>query len=549
MFPFAPRSKERSMSFLDRMRTQKFLSFTLILFTLSIGIVIGTLISSGVKAAKDNPAAPGATPLVIPSPVELSNTFAQIAKQVEPSVVNISTTYLPKQTTNLNRRGARRQQVPQDDDSDNNGMDDFLYRFFGNPFGNGAPGGNGMGRRDQALGSGVVVDKAGYILTNNHVVDKADRIQVKFVDDPTEYDAKVVGVDAPTDLAVIRVEGKKDLSVAKIGNSEAVQVGDWCMAIGSPFGFQATVTAGIISAKERDIPGDSSQFQHFLQTDAAINPGNSGGPLLNVRGEVIGINTAIASRSGGYQGVGFALPINTAAMVYNDIIKTGKVTRGSIGITFTADPMQARALLKAYNVTEGGVFVQSVAPGGPAEKAGLKDGDVIVAVNGKPVHDGGELVNTVTTTPVGTALNLTVVRSGKRDNYKVVVGNLAQIFPDKFGAGDESASARQEGGAASFGMQIQNLTDQRREQMGLKEQGGVLVTSVETNSFAEDIGLRQGDVLLSINNHPINTTDDVMKIKGTMKPGDAVAFRVMSKGRGTDWTSAFLAGTLPNNPQ
>ena len=189
--------------------------------------------------------------------------------------------------------------------------------------------------------------KAGYILTNNHVVDKADRIQVKFTHDPAEYDAKVVGVDAATDLAVIRVEGKHDLTPAKIGNSDAVQVGDWCMAIGSPFGFQATVTAGIISAKERDVD-PSMQFQHFLQTDAAINPGNSGGPLLNIRGEVIGINTAIASRSGGYQGIGFALPVNTAAQVYNEIIKNGKVTRGSIGITLLLGSDQARALLKAW---------------------------------------------------------------------------------------------------------------------------------------------------------------------------------------------------------
>ena len=276
-------------------------------------------------------------PLQIPNPVELSSTFSQIAKQVEPSVVNISTTYNPKPArTTRNRRQLQQPDDGDQGDSGGGGMDDFLYRFFGgNPFGgNNSPE---MSRRGYALGSGVVVDKAGYILTNNHVVDKADRIQVKFNDDPTEYDAKVVGVDAPTDLAVIRVEGKSSVVPAKIGNSEAVQVGDWCMAIGSPFGFQATVTAGIISAKERDIPGDTSQFQHFLQTDAAINPGNSGGPLLNIRGEVIGINTAIASRSGGYQGIGFALPINTAAQVYNDIIKNGKVTRGSIGITFDVE--------------------------------------------------------------------------------------------------------------------------------------------------------------------------------------------------------------------
>src|SRR3974390_677619 len=317
------------MSFIEKFRGQKLLSFTLILFTLSIGIVIGTVINSGVKAAKESTVAPGATPLAIPNPVELSNTFTQIAKMVEPSVVNISTTYLPKapaQGRNFNRR----QVVPPNDDDQGNGDDNFLYRFFGgNPFGE-----QPDQRRGEALGSGVVVDSAGYILTNNHVVDKADRIQVKFLNDPTEYEAKVIGTDPQTDRAVIRVEGKKNLAPAKIGNSEAVQVGDWAVAIGSPFGFQATVTAGIISAKERDIPGDTSQFQHFLQTDAAINPGNSGGPLLNIRGEVIGINTAIASRSGGFQGVGFALPINEAARVYNDIIKNGKVTRGSIGIKF-----------------------------------------------------------------------------------------------------------------------------------------------------------------------------------------------------------------------
>ena len=189
----------------------------------------------------------------------------------------------------------------------------------------------------------------------------------------------------PTDLAVIRVEGKKDLTVAKMGNSDAVQVGDWAIAIGSPFGYQATVTAGIISAKERDVD-PSMQFQHFLQTDAAINPGNSGGPLLNIRGEVIGINTAIATRNGGYQGIGFALPVNTAAQVYNDIIKNGKVTRGSIGIRFTpSDTDQARANLKVAGVKEG-VFVVQVTPGGPSEKAGMKEGDVITAINGKPVH-------------------------------------------------------------------------------------------------------------------------------------------------------------------
>jgi serine protease Do len=520
------------------------LSFTLMLFTLSMGIVIGTLVNSGVKAARDSSAAPDATPLVIPNPVELSNSFSQLAKQVEPSVVNISTTYIPKPSrTSQNRRG---RPVPQDDDDQDNsgGMDEFLYRYFGNPFGNGAP--NLQQPRSSGTGSGVVVDTNGYILTNNHVVDKADRIQVKFTGDPTQYTAKVVGVDGPTDLAVVKVEGKKNLRAAKIGNSDAVQVGDWAVAIGSPFGFQATVTAGIISAKERDVD-PTQQFQHFLQTDAAINPGNSGGPLLNIRGEVIGINTAIASRSGGFQGVGFALPINSAANVYNDIIKHGKVTRGSIGIKFTpSGTEQAAALLKSFGV-EQGVFVQEVTPGGPAEKAGMRDGDIIVAINGKPVKEGGDLVNTVIATPIGNSLNVTVLRDHKRQELKVVVGDLAQIFPDKFGNG-ESTKANPDVGATSFGMSIKNLNDQWRQTLNLKDKNGVLVDSVEPNSFAEDIGLVKNDVIVSINQQPVNSTDDVMRVRGTLKPGTAVAFRVLrQQGRGNGpWVTTYLAGTLPN---
>jgi serine protease Do len=542
------------MSLIDRLRTQKLLSFTLTVFTLSIGIVIGTLITGGVKAAKDDKVAPGATPLVIPNPVELSNAFTQIAKSVEPSVVNISTTYLPKspQQSRGGQNGRRRQQMMPPDQGgdqggDNNGMDEFLYRFFGNPFGGGAPGAS---RKEEALGSGVVVDKAGYILTNNHVVDKADIIKVKFTGDPTDYTAKVVGVDAQTDLAVIHVEGKHEFTPAKIGNSDAVQVGDWAMAIGSPFGFQATVTAGIISAKQRDIPGDTTQYQHFLQTDAAINPGNSGGPLLNMRGEVIGINTAIASQSGGYQGIGFALPINTAAVVYNQIIKTGKMTRGSIGITYSSLESQNNALLRAAKVSEG-VFIQSVQPGGPAERAGLKEEDIIVAVNGKPVHNGNELVDIVSVTPVGTPLDLTVIRNGKRDNFKVTVGDLSQVFADRFDSGKQSPQSTPEATTVSFGMSIQNLTDQSRSNLGIKEKGGVQVVEVDPDSFAEEVGLAAGDVILSINRQPVNSTDDIKKLQSALKPGDAVAFHVTRKprtGRG-EWQSSYLAGTLSSNPR
>jgi len=528
------------MSFFDNIRRQKLLSFTLILFTLSIGVVIGTLINTGVKAAKENTVAPGAAPLAIPDPVQLSTAFSQIAKQVEPSVVNISTTYLPKAPTQSRNR--RRAPAPDDEDNDGNGMEDFFFRFFGNPFGGTMP--EMPQRKGYALGSGVVVDRNGYILTNNHVVDKADRIQVKFTGDPTEYDAKVVGVDPPTDLAVIRVEGKSSLPPAKIGNSDSVQVGDWAIAIGSPFGFQATVTAGIISAKERDVD-PQQQFQHFLQTDASINPGNSGGPLLNIRGEVIGINTAIASRTGGNQGIGFALPINTAVKVYNQIIQTGKVVRGSIGVRFTpSDTNSARSLLKAYGA-EHGVFVQDVAPGGPAEKAGVKAGDIILAINGVPVKNGGDLVERVTATPVGTAVKLTVLREGKKQDYQVVVADLARVFPDQFGSGRSEENPRSEGTQAKFGITIENLTAAKRDNMGLKQSGGVLISDVEASSFADDIGIQKGDVLVEINRQPVNSVDDVKRIQESLRPGQAVAFRIMRPTRNGQWVSTFLGGTLP----
>jgi serine protease Do len=308
------------------------------------------------------------------------------------------------------------------------------------------------------------------------------------------------------------------------------------------------VTAGIISAKSRDID-PSMQFQHFLQTDAAINPGNSGGPLLNIRGEIIGINTAIASRSGGYQGIGFALPINTAAKVYNDIIRTGKVTRGSIGIRFTpSETPRAEANLKVSGVNEG-VFVEQVAPGGPSEKAGIKEGDVIVAINGKPVREGNQLVDTVTATSVGDALNVTVSRDGKKHDYKIVVGDLAQIFPESYGKDRQLPNQHEEGTTVSFGMQVKNLTSQMQESMGLK-QNGVQVVSVEPGSFAEDINLLAGDVIVSINRQPVANTDDLKRLQGNLKAGDPVQFRVMRRVGGrssTDWQPAFVAGTLPNN--
>src|SRR3974390_522470 len=357
-----------------RMKAHRWAYTLNILITLSVGILIGTVISYGVKGKERQKS--DATPLTLPSPQQMSNTFSTIAKQMEPSVVNINTESTIK---NVHRRRGGQGQ----DDEDGGGMDDFVNHFFGAPGGQGAPGANGDGAiRERSLGSGVIVDAKGYIVTNRHVVEKADRVRVRFQDDPpgVQHDAKVIGTDQETDLAVIKVEVDRSLPAAKMGNSDSMQVGDWVLAVGSPFGLSETVTAVIISAKGRDIvPG--RQFQTFIQTDAAINPGNSGGPLVNMNGEVIGINTAIYTSGGGYQGVGFAMPSNTVVSVYNQLIGPDhKVARGSIGVEFNAVPNPAVA--RVYGVTSG-VTIEHVTPNGPAEKAGLPTADTTLSVNDK----------------------------------------------------------------------------------------------------------------------------------------------------------------------
>ena len=542
------------MSFYDKMRRQKFLSFTVMVFTLAIGILIGTLAQTSAKAAKEQTAAPDATPLTIPNATPVENEFTRVAKELEPSVVNISIDYIPKATTQ-SRATPRRRQQPQDDDDDQNGgqggLPDFFQRFFGQ-----GGGGNQFGEPQdvpsQSLGSGVVVDRNGYILTNNHVVEKATRIKVKFMNDPTEYAATVIGTDKETDLAVIHVD-RKGLAAARIGNSDAMQPGDWSIAIGSPFGFQATVTAGIISAISRDIPGDSNaSFQHFIQTDAAINPGNSGGPLANIKGEVIGINTMIASRSGGYQGIGFAMPINSAVKVYNEIIKAGHMTRGSIGITF--EPEQNPALLKVYG-TDHGIFVRTVVPNGPAEKAGVKEQDVLTSIGGKPVTKGQDLIDMVADSPIGSTLKVAVMRDRKPITLEIVVADRTKLF-----AGGLDGNAPQEPGAESdtskmkFGMSVQGLKAVDRQNMGFKGGGGVLIASIEPGSFADDIGLQKGDVIVELNREKVNGPEDIRRIQNGLKPGQPVAFQVMRqaqgpRGGGGEWQSFFAAGTVPAGNQ
>src|SRR4029079_14461507 len=338
---------ERARAFWGRFKANRWAYTLSILLTLAVGILLGTIISYGVKGKEGQSKSSDATPLTVPAAKELSNAFSQISKQLEPSVVNINTESTVK---NPHARGRRRAQPgnPPDNSPDNdqdNPLEDFVDRFFG---GQGGPGGGADGSiRERSLGSGVLVDAKGYIITNRHVVEKADRVRVRLQDDPpgVQHDAEVIGTDQETDLAVIKIESTKPLPAAKMGNSGGMQVGDWVLAIGSPFGLNATMTAGIVSYKGRNIvPG--RQFQSFIQTDAAINPGNSGGPLVNMQGEVIGINTAIYTQTYGYQGVGFAMPSNTVREVYDQLTSAEhRVARGSIGVTFNP---QTPALARVY---------------------------------------------------------------------------------------------------------------------------------------------------------------------------------------------------------
>src|SRR5256886_12077657 len=397
-----------------------------ILATLALGILIGTVVSYSVKGQEAKKVSDAAV-LSVPSPQQLSSQFAQISKQLEPSVVNINTESTIK--TQRRRRG-------NPGGEDENPFDDFFDRFFGGPGGQGGQGGGGS-LRERSLGSGVIVDTKGFILTNRHVVEKADRIRVKLQDDPGSvlHEAKVVGTGQETDLAVIKIDVDKSLPSAKLGNSDSMQVGDWVLAVGSPFGLQATVTAGIVSAKGRNIvPG--RQFQSFIQTDAAINPGTSGGPLVNMAGEVIGINTAILTDTNAYAGVGFALPSNTVANVYNQLIgPEHRVARGSIGIEFNAQ--ENPAIARVYGVNSG-VTISNVVAGSPADQAGLKVGDTITSVDGRPVKNGDELVGDIASRKPGAKVTLGLIRNGKKQDTTGTVADRAKLFASRLG-GEESS--------------------------------------------------------------------------------------------------------------
>src|SRR5215472_2489239 len=512
-------------------RQRKVLASAFLAFTLAVGIIIGSIVSGRVSATKGfGFAGSTATPLTVPDPIPSSTTFAGIVNKVEPAVVNIATTQV------LERKQAQKKRRAQPYDQDDP-MQDFFDRFF-----DGRPD-NGP-RAERSLGSGVIVDKSGFILTNNHVVEQATKIQVQLYGDTTKYTAKVVGVDEATDLAVIKIDAGKELPVAKLGNSDGVQVGDWVLAIGSPFGLQATVTAGIISAKDR--AGIGQQFQRFLQTDAAINPANSGGPLVDLSGQVIGINTAIITGSRGYEGVGFALPSTMAIKVYDQIIKQGRVTRGSIGVSFqeeiSTNPITLKSLGAPY-----GIVIETVQPGSPAEKAGLKGGDVITSVNGHPVKAGNDLVNPIADAPIGSKVKLTYIRDRVQKEATAEVGDRTRVFPNMVGrsSGEQPAEA----GPVEFGLHVEELTPERGKRVGVEGQKGVIVTEVEPASFAEDINFGRGDVITEINRASVNSVADYRKAVSSLKPGEDITFKVLRRQDGDRMLTLYLSGKVPSESQ
>src|SRR5579864_7803396 len=520
-----------------RMKAHRWVYTLSILLTLSLGILIGTVVSYGVKG-KEGQKSSDATPLTVPSPQQMSNAFSQIDKQMEPSVVNINT------ESTIKNPHRRRGQNPDDEDN-GGGMEDFFNKFFGGPGGQGNPfGGGGDGAiRERSLGSGVIVDSKGYIITNRHVVEKADRIRVRFQDDPpgTQHEAKVIGTDQETDLAVIKVDVDRQLPAAKMGNSESMEVGDWVLAVGSPFGLSETVTAGIVSAKGRDIvPG--RQFQTFIQTDAAINPGNSGGPLVNMAGEVIGINTAILSETNAYAGVGFALPSKTVAEVYNQLVSPDhRVARGSIGITF--DSVENPAIARVYGQGSG-VTVSSVVAGSPADNAGLKIGDTITSVDGKKVSKGSELVADIASRKPGSKVNLSFLRNGKTQETSVTIADRAKLFAARLGDdqenGDESTPKQ-----SKFGVTVRKVTPEMADRLDMPAGKGVIVQDVRPNSFAEDVNLGRGDIILEINKQPVNSEEDFARIESNTKSGQDVVFLVRPRGSSRQDGTIFDAGTLP----
>jgi serine protease Do len=413
----------------------------------------------------------------------LSLAFAKVAEQVEPSVVNITV-----------RQGDRR-----------------------------------LGARE-GTGSGVIVNTSGFIITNHHVVRRAADITVKLATG-VEHQARVIGTDEETDLAVIKIDAPAPLPVTRMGNSDRLKVGDWVLAIGSPFGLEQTVTAGIISAKDRIAEDDSSPFQQFLQTDAAINPGNSGGPLVNLSGEVVGINTQIATLSGVFNGIGFALPSSTAVEAYNQLVTQGRIRRGFLGVELMG-PGDA-----GFNPKEQtGVMVKGLTgQAAPAARAGLQRGDVIISINGQKISDNRQLIRFVASLPVGSDATITYLRDGKQRTAMLKLEerpreSSAEILESP---GSRTPDPRGEAGEA-LGLTVHTLTDESASRGGFVGTLGALVSAVAPGSPAGRHGIKVNDVIIDVNRRPILTREDFLRVCRNLKSGDEVVIKLLRKQPGGD---------------
>jgi len=424
--------------------------------------------------------------------VGFPESFAELAEKVKPAVVNIRTEITVKIPGSPFRHFYGPETSP---------FDDFFRRFFKD-----LPD---RELKQKSLGSGFIIDKAGFIITNNHVVEKAEEIKVKLLDG-REFDAKIIGRDPKTDLALIKISSLfKDLPVLSLGDSDSIRVGDWVLAVGNPFGLEHTVTQGIISARGRAI--GAGPYDNFLQTDAPINPGNSGGPLVNLKGEVIGISSAIVASG---QGIGFAIPINMAKSVIAQLQETGKVTRGWIGVSVqTVTPGIARAFgLKEVT----GALVGDIIAGGPADSAGIKRGDIIIAFDGKTVKNMSDLPRIVAETPVGKEADVTIIREGKEMTVKVKIEEMTE----------EKLASQMIQREKNFGMTVGNITPEIARELKIKDEKGLIVTKVEPNSLADDAGIEAGDIVKEVNRKPVGILKDYEGIMKVTQRGEPVLFLV-----------------------
>jgi len=423
----------------------------------------------------------------------ISPDFVELSKKLTPTVVNIRTVKNIKPAQRSRRSPLQNQQ------------DKFFEEFFGRFFDEMPQ----RPRREQSLGTGFIINPEGYILTNNHVVNNADEVMVKLADG-REMKGEIKGIDEKLDLALVKINDGTTLPYAELGDSDALDVGEWVMAIGNPFGLAHTVTAGIVSAKGRVI--GSGPYDDFIQTDASINPGNSGGPLFNASGQVIGINTAIIAGGGG--GIGFAIPINMAKATVTQLRESGKVTRGYLGVRF--QPLTPE-LTKSFGLdATKGALIASVEKDGPAEKAGIKAGDIILEYDGKTINEGSELPRLVAVTPIGKKVKVVLFRDGKRKSLKVEIAKLND--GEKQAAADENVGTDND----KIGITVQELNQELAGRLGIKETRGLVVTEVRPGSPADDVGITPGAVIMEVNGQRPETVQKFSAILAKVKKGDAV---------------------------